>query len=119
MLNFIQPGDSLALTVPYARGVTSGEGIPIGALFGVPPSTPRTTPSLPPVQDGLYDIRRQQRQPQQAAKVSPLNLLTCCHLADRSVPPLVKQPLVPGIPASVPSPAPAPCPLGWQRRAPQ
>ena len=35
MRNYIQPGDSLALAVPYAPGVSSGEGMLVGALFGV------------------------------------------------------------------------------------
>jgi predicted RecA/RadA family phage recombinase len=35
MRNYIQPGDSLALAVPYAGGVTSGQGVLVGALFGV------------------------------------------------------------------------------------
>jgi predicted RecA/RadA family phage recombinase len=35
MRNFVQPGDSLAVTVPYAGGVTAGQGVLIGALFGV------------------------------------------------------------------------------------
>lgn len=35
MRNYVQPGDSLALTVPYAGGVTSGQGVLVGALFGV------------------------------------------------------------------------------------
>ncbi len=35
MRNYVQPGDSLALAVPYAGGVTSGEGVLVGALFGV------------------------------------------------------------------------------------
>ena len=35
MRNFIQPGDSLALAVPYAAGVTAGQGVLVGALFGI------------------------------------------------------------------------------------
>ena len=35
MRNFIQPGDSLAVAVPYAGGVLSGQGVLVGALFGV------------------------------------------------------------------------------------
>ena len=35
MRNFIQPGDSLAVIVPYASGVAAGDGILVGALFGV------------------------------------------------------------------------------------
>lgn len=35
MRNYVQPGDSLALAVPYAGGVTSGQGVLVGALFGV------------------------------------------------------------------------------------
>ena len=35
MRNYLQPGDSLALAVPYAGGVTSGQGVLVGAIFGV------------------------------------------------------------------------------------
>lgn len=35
MRNYLQPGDSLALTIPYAGGVTAGQGVLVGALFGV------------------------------------------------------------------------------------
>ena len=35
MRNFIQPDDSLALAIPYAGGVTSGQGVLVGAIFGV------------------------------------------------------------------------------------
>ncbi|MFZ4411089.1 MAG: capsid cement protein, partial [Paracraurococcus sp.] len=35
MRNYVQPGDSLALAVPYAAGVTSGQGVLVGAIFGV------------------------------------------------------------------------------------
>jgi predicted RecA/RadA family phage recombinase len=33
MKNFIQPGDSLTVSAPYA--VTSGQGVLVGALFGI------------------------------------------------------------------------------------
>ena len=35
MRNYVQPGDSLALAVPYAGGILSGQGVLVGALFGV------------------------------------------------------------------------------------
>ena len=35
MRNYVQRGDNLALVVPYAGGVTSGQGVLVGALFGV------------------------------------------------------------------------------------
>ena len=35
MRNYVQPGDSLAMAVPYAGGVTAGQGVLVGALFGV------------------------------------------------------------------------------------
>ncbi|WBV43518.1 DUF2190 family protein [Pseudoroseomonas cervicalis] len=35
MRNYLHPGDSLALTIPYAGGVTAGQGVLVGALFGV------------------------------------------------------------------------------------
>lgn len=35
MKNFIQPGNSLPVAVPYAGGVTAGQGVLVGALFGV------------------------------------------------------------------------------------
>ena len=33
MRNFIQPGNSLAIAVPYATGVSAGQGVLVGALF--------------------------------------------------------------------------------------
>ena len=35
MKTYIQPGNSLAFTVPNASGVTSGQGVLVGALFGI------------------------------------------------------------------------------------
>ena len=35
MRNFIQPGDSLTIAVTYAGGITAGQGVLVGALFGV------------------------------------------------------------------------------------
>ncbi|MFX8485459.1 DUF2190 family protein, partial [Acinetobacter baumannii] len=36
MRNYVQPGDSLAVSVlPYTGGVTAGQGVLVGALFGV------------------------------------------------------------------------------------
>ena len=49
----------------------------------------------PPVQDRFRDVRRQQRQPQQGVEVSPLDLPSRGHLADRGVAPLAQQLLVP------------------------
>lgn len=35
MNNYVQRGDSLPLTVPYAGGVSAGDGVLVGGLFGV------------------------------------------------------------------------------------
>jgi len=35
MRNYVQPGNSLAIAVPYAGGLLSGQGVLVGALFGV------------------------------------------------------------------------------------
>jgi hypothetical protein len=35
MRNYVQPGNSLAIAVPYAGGILSGQGVLVGALFGV------------------------------------------------------------------------------------
>ncbi len=35
MRNFIEPGNSLATSVPYATGVSAGQGVLVGALLGV------------------------------------------------------------------------------------
>ena len=35
MRNYVQPGNSLAIAVPYAGGILSGQGMLVGAFFGV------------------------------------------------------------------------------------
>ena len=35
MRNFIQPGDSLPVVVPYAGGLLAGQRVLVSALFGV------------------------------------------------------------------------------------
>ena len=59
MRNFVQPGDSLAVTVPYATGVTSGQGVLVGALFGVAAVDGAQNAVIEAATQGVFDITKQ------------------------------------------------------------
>ena len=59
MKNFIQPGDSLAVTVPYAAGVTSGQGVLVGALFGVAAVDGAQNAVIECQTQGVFDITKE------------------------------------------------------------
>jgi predicted RecA/RadA family phage recombinase len=59
MRNFIQPGDSLAVTVPYAGGVTSGQGVLVGALFGVAAVDGAQNAVIEAQTQGVFDITKE------------------------------------------------------------
>ena len=46
MRNYVQPGNSLAIAVPYAGGILSGQGVLVGALFGAVSYTHLTLPTI-------------------------------------------------------------------------
>jgi predicted RecA/RadA family phage recombinase len=59
MRNYVQPGDSLALAVPYAAGVTSGQGVLVGALFGVAAVDGVQNAVIECQTKGVFDITKQ------------------------------------------------------------
>ena len=59
MRNFIQPGDSLAVAVPYAGGVTSGQGVLVGALFGVAAVDAAQNAVIEAATAGVFDLTKE------------------------------------------------------------
>lgn len=59
MRNFIQPGNSLAIAVPYASGVTAGQGILVGALFGVAATDGVQNATIEAQTQGVFDITKE------------------------------------------------------------
>ena len=59
MRNFIQPGNSLAIAVPYARGVTAGQGVLVGALFGVAATDGAQNVTIEAQTQGVFDITKE------------------------------------------------------------
>ena len=59
MRNFIQPGDSIAMAVPYATGVASGQGMLVGALFGVAAVDGAQNDIIEAATDGVFDLAKE------------------------------------------------------------
>ncbi len=59
MRNFIQPGNSLAIAVPYASGVTAGQGVLVGALFGVAATDGAQNATIEAATQGVFDITKE------------------------------------------------------------
>ncbi|MES2711176.1 MAG: DUF2190 family protein [Pseudomonadota bacterium] len=59
MRNFIQPGDSLAVSVPYVGGVTSGQGVMVGALFGIAAVDGAQNATIEAQTQGVFDITKE------------------------------------------------------------
>jgi predicted RecA/RadA family phage recombinase len=59
MRNFVQPGDSLTVAVPYAGGVTAGQGVLVGALFGVAASDGAQSATIEVQTAGVFDLTKQ------------------------------------------------------------
>ncbi len=59
MRNFIQPGDSLAVAVPYSGGVTSGQGLLVGALFGVAAIDGAQNAVIEAATQGVFDLTKE------------------------------------------------------------
>jgi predicted RecA/RadA family phage recombinase len=59
MRNFIQPGNSLAIAVPYAGGVTAGQGVLVGALFGVAATDGAQNVTIEAQTQGVFDITKE------------------------------------------------------------
>ena len=59
MRNYIQPGDSLAVVVPYAGGVTAGQGVLVGALFGVAAVDGAQNAVIEAATQGVFDLTKE------------------------------------------------------------
>jgi predicted RecA/RadA family phage recombinase len=59
MRNFVQPGDSLPLSVPYAGGVLSGQGVLVGALFGVAAFDGAQNAAVECQTKGVFDLAKE------------------------------------------------------------
>lgn len=59
MKNFVQPGDSLAMAVPYAGGVIAGQGMLVGALFGVAAVDGAQNAVIEGATDGVFDLTKE------------------------------------------------------------
>lgn len=56
MKNFVQPGNTLTLTAPYA--VVSGDGLLVGAIFGIASGTAALGESVETALTGVFDITK-------------------------------------------------------------
>ena len=56
MKNFVQPGDTITLTAPYA--VASGDGLLVGSIFGVAAGTAALGESVETALTGVFDITK-------------------------------------------------------------
>jgi predicted RecA/RadA family phage recombinase len=59
MRNFIQPGNSLAIAVPYATGVGAGQGVLVGALFGVAAVDGVQNAMIEAATQGVFDLTKE------------------------------------------------------------
>ena len=57
MKTFIQPGDSLTVTAPYA--VTSGQGVLVGALFGIAAFDAAISTLVEVQTKGVFDVTKE------------------------------------------------------------
>ena len=56
MKNFVQPGDTITLTAPYA--VASGDGLLVGSIFGVASGTAALGETVEAALTGVYDLKK-------------------------------------------------------------
>ena len=59
MRNYVQPGNSLAIAVPYAGGILSGQGVLVGALFGVAAVDGAQNAIVEAATQGVFDITKE------------------------------------------------------------
>lgn len=57
MKNYVRPGDAIPLVLPYA--VTSGQGVLVGAIFGVATTDGANGATIECVTDGVIDITKE------------------------------------------------------------
>jgi predicted RecA/RadA family phage recombinase len=56
MKNYVQPGNTITLTAPYA--VTSGDGLLVGSIFGVAAGTAGLGDPVETALEGVYDLKK-------------------------------------------------------------
>jgi predicted RecA/RadA family phage recombinase len=56
MKNYVQPGGTLTLTAPYA--VTSGDGLLVGAIFGVAAGDGASGATIEAALTGVFDLTK-------------------------------------------------------------
>lgn len=56
MKNYVQPGNTITLTAPYA--VASGDGLLVGAIFGVATGSAAIGESVEAALTGVYDLKK-------------------------------------------------------------
>jgi len=56
MKNYVQPGNTITLTAPYA--VASGDGLLVGSIFGVAAGTAALSESVETALTGVFDITK-------------------------------------------------------------
>jgi len=56
MKNYVQPGNTITLTAPYA--VTSGDGLLVGAIFGVAAGTAILGDPVETAVEGVYALKK-------------------------------------------------------------
>ena len=59
MRNYVQPGNSLAIAVPYAGGILSGQGVLVGALFGFSAVDGAQNAIIEAATQGVFDITKE------------------------------------------------------------
>lgn len=60
MRNYVQPGNTVTVTAPYA--VLSGAGVLVGSLFGVASTSAAETAQTEIVTEGVFDLAKVQAQ---------------------------------------------------------
>ena len=56
MKNYVQPGNTITLTAPYA--VASGDGLLVGSIFGIASGTAAIGESVEAALTGVFDITK-------------------------------------------------------------
>ena len=56
MKTYVQPGNTITLTAPYA--VASGDGLLVGSIFGVAAGTAALGEAVETVVEGVYDLKK-------------------------------------------------------------
>ncbi len=56
MKNYVQPGNTITLTAPYA--VTSGDGLLVGSIFGVAAGDAANAETVEAALVGIFDLKK-------------------------------------------------------------